>query len=133
MKSFLLIIGVAPNDFVFEVSGTTYNRLQRSSSWRWAKMPRARRLPARQSIGPDDDTIELSGTIITERSGYTSMNRLRELMGTGEPQLLCDSFGNVFDRWCIESVTETQTNLHENGLPRKQTFTMKMSIYGEDA
>ncbi len=127
-ESVLMILG----NFVFSVQGTAYDTLQRSSAWRWAKMPRVGRLPGRQSLGPDDDTIELGGTIITERSGYGNLTNLRSLMATGEPQILCDSMGNIHGKWCIESVQETQGALHLDGLPRKQTFSLKLSVYGED-
>ena len=126
--SVLMILG----DFVFSVQGAAYDSLQRSSAWRWAKMPRIGRLPGRQSLGPDDDTIELAGTIITERSGYGNLTTLRALMATGEPQILCDSLGNIHGKWCIENVQETQAALHLDGLPHKQTFSVRLSVYGED-
>ena len=123
---------LAVGTFVFSVKGPAYESLQRTSSWRWAKQARIGRLPGRQSLGPDDDTIELAGTIITERSGYGSLTELRKLMATGDPQLLCDSMGNVHGKWCIEAVTETQAPIHADGLPKKQSFSLKLSIYGED-
>jgi len=131
--SILLALGEGKSQFVFSVLGTAYDQLQRSSAWRWAKMPRVGRLPARQSLGPEDDTIDLGGTIITERSGYGSLTNLRTLMARGEPVLLCDSLGNVHGKWCIESVQETQNAIHIDGLPRKQTFSLKLSVYGEDS
>jgi phage protein U len=131
--SVLLALGQEPDLFVFSVQGIAYDQLQRSSAWRWAKMPRLGRLPGRQSLGPEDDTIELSGSIITERSGYGNLTALRALMAKGEPQMLCDSLGNVHGRWCLESVQETQNAIHIDGLPRKQTFSLKLSVYGEDA
>jgi hypothetical protein len=131
--SILLALSQGKTQFVFSVLGTAYDQLQRSSAWRWAKMPRVGRLPARQSLGPDDDTIELQGTIITERSGYGSLTDLRTLMASGEPVLLCDSLGNIHGKWCMESLQETQTAIHVDGLPRKQTFLLRLSVYGEDA
>jgi phage protein U len=130
--SVLLILGEGKAAVLFSVNGVAYDGLQRSSAWRWAKMPRIGRLPGRQSLGPDDDTIELAGTIITERSGYGNLTTLRALMATGKPQRLCDSFGYVLGMWCIESVQETQSNLHIDGLPRKQTFSIRLAVYGED-
>jgi len=133
--SILLVLGnykLKPKDyFVFSVKGTSYDQLQRSSSWRWARQPRIGRLPGRQSLGPDDDTIELQGTIITERSGYGDLTRLRALMATGEPQILCDSLGNVYGKWCLESLQETQSDFHIEGLPGRQAFLLRMSVYGE--
>jgi phage protein U len=127
-----MILGEGKEAVLFSVNGVAYESLQRSSAWRWAKMPRIGRLPGRQSLGPDDDAIELAGTIITERSGFDGVTRIRNLMATGKPQRLCDSFGYVLGMWCIESVQETQSNLHIDGLPRKQTFSVSLSIYGED-
>jgi uncharacterized protein len=131
--SILLALSQGKNHFVFSVLGAAYDQLQRSCAWRWAKMPRVGRLPARQSLGPDDDTIELGGTIITERSGYGTLTDLRTLMAKGEPVLLCDSQGNIHGKWCMESLQETQTAIHIDGLPRKQTFLLRLSVYGEDA
>ncbi len=130
--SVFMTIGEDPDIFIFSVLGTSYEQLQRSSSWRWAKMPRIGRLPGRQSLGPDDDTIELSGTIVTELAGYGNLNRLRKLIAAGKPQQICDSFGNIHGRWCLEGLSETQSALHGDGLPRKQTFSLKISVYGED-
>jgi hypothetical protein len=131
--SVLLSLGQEPDLFIFSVMGAAYETLQRSSAWRWAKQPRLGRLPGRQSLGPDDDSIELAGTLITERSGYGSLTKLRALMAKGKPVLLCDSFGNVHGMWCLESVQETQSLPHIDGLPRKQTFTLRLSVYGGDA
>jgi phage protein U len=132
--SVLLAICAGGSDlFLFSVLGASYDQLQRSSAWRWAKMPRIGRLPGRQSLGPDDDAIELQGTMITELSGYDNLTRLRALMAAGEPVMLSDSLGNIHGKWCIESVQETQNALHFDGLPRKQTFSVRLSVYGEDA
>ncbi len=126
--SILLSIGSVQ----FAMAKTAYDRLTRSSGWRWAKVARIGRLPARQSLGPDDDSIELSGMIITERSGCDGVKQLRDLMSTGQPWPLIASSGHILGRWCIESVGETQSKLHSDGVPRKQTFSMKLSVYGED-
>jgi len=131
--SILLALSHEKNQFVFSVLGAAYDQLQRSSAWRWAKMPRVGRLPARQSLGPDDDTIELQGTIITERSGYGTLTDLRYMMQQGVPVMICDSTGNIHGKWCMESLQETQSAIHIDGLPRKQTFQLRLSVYGEDA
>lgn len=126
----MLCLGEKPNDFVFLVSGTAYNQLKRSSSYSWAKVERFHQLPARQAVGPGDDSMTLSGKIVTERSGVGELSRLRALMAKGEPVQLCDSLGQVHGKWCLEQVDETQSKILSNGLPQLQTFSVKMSVYG---
>lgn len=132
MSDVMLSLGTEPDTFVFSVSGVGYDQLKRVSSYTWAKVNRVGRLPARQAVGPGDDTITLAGKIITERSGVGELSRLRSLMAKGEPVFLCDSFGAVHGKWCLESLSETQSHILGNGLPQKQTFSLKLSVYGED-
>lgn len=125
----LLSLGSGSDAFVFSVQGAAFDSLRRVSGFRWAKVDRPGRLPVRQSMGAEDDSITLVGSIVTERSGYGHLSALRALMAKGEPVFLCDSAGSAHGQWCIESVEETQTLHHSDGLPRRQAFSVKLSVY----
>jgi phage protein U len=119
-------------DYKFSISTAAYDSLSRSTSWRWPSQERAGRTPARQFTGKGDDTITLTGVIFAEQGGVGQVEALRKLADTGEPQILVDQLGYIRGKWCIETITETQSSFFSDGVARKQEFSIQMSAYGED-
>ena len=60
---------MALGQFVFSLPTLAYNEFRRSSAWRHPSNSRVGARPARQSLGPGDDTITLTGVLAPEFKG----------------------------------------------------------------
>jgi len=127
MNGVLLSLG----GFRFEVSGPSYEGLEHSTSARWAKLDRLGAKPARQFVGPGDETIKLSGTIYTRFSkGFGEIEAMRAAAGKGKPMMLVSGYGRVFGRFVIEGIGSSQTHFLPDGSPQKATFSLDLAAYG---
>lgn len=118
--------------FRFSISTAAYDKLARSTDWRWASVNRTGREPARQFTGRGDDKTTLSGVIFTQRAGLKQVETLRELADEGKPLMMVDQYGYVHGKWCIENISETRSGFFADGAARKQEFTIQLAAYGED-
>lgn len=119
--------------FQFSLPTAAYEKLTRHTEWRWVAQDRLGRKPARQYLGPGDETITLEGTVFPGfRGGLNQVRDMRREADKGTPLLLVDSLGYIHGYHCIQSLEESRSGLHTNGAPRKITFTMTLSAYGED-
>ncbi len=117
----------------FSLSTAAYQELKRTNPYRWSAQNRIGQRPALQYIGPGQETIELSGDIYPlYKGGIGQLDKMRVVAGTGQPQILVDGLGNIWGKWCIEEIQETQTTFLPGGIPKKQSFTLRLSHYGED-
>ncbi len=124
---------LALGEFLFTLHAAAYQELARQTAWRWSAQPRAGRLPARQYVGPGDDTLTLRGAVFPHlRGGLGQLGRLREEAGRGRPLRLVTGTGAVMGLWCVERVEETQTVFWADGRPRRIEFRLEASRYGED-
>lgn len=125
----LLVLGWFP----FMVGTAAHQSITQSNEYRWAKQERLVRAPARQFVGVGDTSIELAGYLLPHYTGGAdSLNLLRKMAAMGEPMSLIDHFGAMHGRYVVEGIDETGTELDVKGQPRHVSFTMKLSIYGED-
>ncbi|UYM14247.1 phage tail protein [Endozoicomonas euniceicola] len=119
-------------NYTFSLNTAAYQRLQRTTSYRWSSQDRINKTAARQFIGPGDDTIKLAGVIFPQfNGGAGQLDSLRELAGTGKPHLLVDSLGIVHGYWCLTDIDETQTKHLAGGIPRQQEFSLSLIYYGD--
>ncbi|MCP3941411.1 MAG: phage tail protein [Desulfobacteraceae bacterium] len=119
--------------YKFSLSTAAYQELKRTSPHRWSEQNRVGRRPALQYTGPGKETVELSGDIYTTYKGGTGqLDAMRKEASTGQPMILVDGLGKIWGKWCIEEVQETQTIFLPGGIPKKQTFNLRLSHYGED-
>ena len=120
-------------NFTFAISTAAYGELARTAEYRWARQDRIGRAPARQFIGPGDDTIELRGTIYTTyRGGLGQVDAMRAEAGRGEPLRLVGGTGTVFGLWVILRIRETGKTFLPGGAPRQIDFELSLAYYGED-
>jgi len=127
-------IMMALGDYRFSVSTAAYQEFKRSTPYRWAEQTRAGRRPSLQFMGPGKETLELSGTIYPAyKGGLGQVDAIRTEAGKGKPLMLVDGQGMVWGKWCIEGIEEDQSFFLSGGIPRKQTFRLSLSAYGEDA
>lgn len=119
--------------FQFEINTAAHDQLKRESAYRWEKQDRLGREPAMQFIGKGEEKISLNGTIYPHfRGGLGQINTMRRMADDGEPLQLIDGLGNVFGRYCILQVQETQAVYVGPGIPRRMDFSLELSRYGED-
>lgn len=130
----MLALRAGADVYTFGVSTAAYNSMRRSTRWRWAAQSRTGRRPSVQFVGRGEDSISLEGVIYPQfKGGLNQLPRMREEADRGRPFLLADSFGRVdYGYWCITQVDEIQESLMRSGLPRKISFVMSLTAYGED-
>lgn len=118
---------MALGQFVFSLPTLAYNDFKRSSTWRHPSNSRVGARPARQSLGPGDDTITLAGVLAPEFKGDPrAIEQLRAMADKGNAYALVSGRGEVFGAWAIESVNETGTMHMDNGAPRRIEFDLQL-------
>lgn len=118
--------------FVFSLPTLAYQDLQRQTAWRHPSNSRVGASPARQYVGPGDDTITLSGVLAPEFAGERiSLGKLREMANTGLAWPLVTGTGEVLGAWVIENLSETSTVLMDNGAARRIEFQLQLARVDE--
>lgn len=93
----------ALGQFVFALNTLAYQELRRSSSWRHPSNSRVGARPARQYVGPGDETITLTGLLAPEFMGdRKALDRLRDMADKGAAYALVNGAGEAFGAWVIE-------------------------------
>lgn len=119
----LLALGL----FVFAMDSLPFNELQRRTDWRHAKADRHGLRAASQFIGPGEDKVTITGTLVPEIAGsYSSIERLREMAASGDAWSLVDGAGNQLGMFRIMAVDERQTAHVPGGLARKIDFAIDL-------
>ena len=86
---------LALGEYRFSISAAAYQELTRAAEYRWAAQERLGRRPARQYLGPGEETISLRGVIHPHyRGGPGQLDRMRAEAAKGEPLLLTGGDGN---------------------------------------
>lgn len=111
--------------FVFKLDTAPFQKLQRTTHWRWASNSRIGKRPSYQSLGPGEDAITLSGVLLPEiTGGRTSLDALRTMADSGMAWTLIDGEGYIYGLWVIESVTEDRSEFFKDGAARKIEFSL---------
>lgn len=133
-KAFLLSIGTEDGRqaFRFEVGGPSFERLRRESQYNVAPQDRLTRRPAMQAVGKGGETISVSGAIYLARHGAGHIDRLRAIGYAMRPVLLTTGYGEYLGRWYIARIEDEQELFFADGAPRKQTYTLEFTRYGDD-
>ena len=119
--------------FVFEVKSLPYQQLQRSTQWRHPSQSRIGQRPAYQYVGPGDDTITLTGTLLPELTGgRVTLDDVRIMADEGKAWPLIEGSGRVYGFWSITGVEETSTAFFSDGVPRKIDFTINLVRVDDD-
>ncbi|MCC8367181.1 phage tail protein [Xenorhabdus sp. PB61.4] len=113
--------------FVFMLKTTPYQSFQHKQSWRHAFNSRVGARPAWQFVGPDNDTVTLSGDLYPELTGGSlSLTALKLMADSGKAWSLIDGSGAIYGMFVIESIDETKTEFMSGGAPRKISFTLTL-------
>ena len=131
MLSSLVMMGLG--GFRFGVNSAAYQSFRRAAAWRWEQLDRTGRAPALQFLGPDADEITLEGVIYPHfKGGLRQVELMRQIANRGEPMILVDGLGWIWERWVITAVEETKGVFMADGAPRKIEFTVTLKAYGQD-
>lgn len=118
---------MALGEFPFSVSTLAFDELQRRTAWRWAETPRVGARPANQFLGPDEDSIRLSGKLVPELIGDAgAIDKLRDLGDQGEAWPLVDGTGLVYGAFVIVSLDERKQHFIEDGVARTSDFVLEL-------
>ena len=124
---------LALGEYRFGVAAAAYQELTRAAEYRWASQERLGRRPARQYLGPGQETISLRGVIHPHyRGGAGQLDRMCAEAAKGEPLLLTGGDGAALGDWCILRVEEIRRVFDPDGAPRRVEFRLELARYGED-
>ncbi|NNA66153.1 phage tail protein [Pseudomonas gessardii] len=119
--------------FYFNLDTATFDELRRQTEFRWASQERLSRRPAQQGVGMGEEKLSLKGAIFpTFKGGLKQLDTLRSIGAKLLPLNLTTGYGLVLGTWCLRSLEEEQGALLAGGIPRKQTFSLEFTRYGDD-
>lgn len=118
---------MALGQFVFGLDTLAFQELERQMQWRHASNSRVGDRPARQFLGPGDDSITLSGVLAPEFKGSSQhLEQLQGMADDGSAYALVDGAGTVYGAWVIESVQQRSSHFIAEGLPRRIEFSVSL-------
>lgn len=125
---------MALGQFTFNLSSLPYQELQHQFGWRHPTTSRVGVRPARQFLGPDDESITVSGVLLPEvTGGRVSLDLIREMGDQGSSWPLIDgSDGRIYGLFIIESLSETKSFFFEDGTPRRIEFNLSLKRVDDD-
>ncbi|NWA67706.1 phage tail protein [Pseudomonas reactans] len=119
--------------FYFNLDTAAFDELRRQTEFRWASQERLSRRPAQQAVGMGEEKLSLKGTIFPAfKGGLKQLDTLRSIGAQLLPLNLTTGYGVVLGTWCLRSLEEEQGALLAGGIPRKQTFSLEFTRYGDD-
>lgn len=120
-------------EYRFCINTAAYQTLTRTTEYNWESQKRLNSEPALQFMCAGSDSININGIIYPQfKGGLEQVSAMRGAAGSGKPLMLVSGNGEVFGRWCITNVSETQTGFYKNGIPQKISFALTLAKYGED-
>lgn len=118
--------------FVFGLSTAAYQELQRQTNWRHASTSRINARPVHQFLGPGDDTINLTGTLLPMfTGGQQNLEMLRALADEGRAWPLIEGTGTYYGMYTIESLTERKKEFFRDGAAKEIGFDIKLTRIDE--
>lgn len=118
--------------FVFMLPTVAYQELQHQQSWRHATSSRIGRRPSTQFLGPDNDTITLTGVLLPAfTGGRLSLLTLQVMAETGKAWSLLDGSGTIYGMFVIESISQNKSVFFKDGAARRIEFTITLKRVDE--
>jgi phage protein U len=116
--------------FQFSLTTAAYQSLAHSQSWNWAKLNRFGQAPVSQFVGMGGETITLPGVIYPNfRGGFGQIDAMRAEAEKQTPLIMVDGDGNVYGKWTITEITETQRVFGAGGKPLKIEFNLNLQKF----
>ncbi len=127
-----VLLGVGP--YRFSVPELNYHQLDRRFRYRWVPQEVIGQRPRQQFLGPGLETVRLEGTIYPDDprfgNGFAQLNDMRREAMAGRPRGVASNLGRYDGVWVIEEISDVQSYMKKDGLPRKVTFTIGLAAYG---
>ncbi|MDL4863413.1 phage tail protein [Halomonas elongata] len=119
--------------FIFGLSTAAYQELQRQTEWRHQGKARVGRRPARQFLGPGDDKVTLTGTLLPQLTGgQQSLDQLRKMAGQGAAWPLIEGTGTYYGLYVIESLNERKSVFMRDGIAQQIEFDLSLQHVDDD-
>lgn len=113
--------------FVFALNSAPYQELQRQTAWRHDGQGRVGKRPARQFLGPGDDTITLTGTLLPHfTGGQQNLDELRDMADEGGAWPLIEGNGTFYGLYVIEGMSETKSHQMRDGSAQRIAFSLTL-------
>lgn len=113
--------------FVFMLQTVPYQEFQHQMAWRHPTNSRVGRRPQSQFLGPDDETITLSGVLLPEiTGGRVSLMALQLMAETGKAWSLIEGSGAIHGMFVVESLNRTKSVFFSDGSARRIEFTLTL-------
>jgi phage protein U len=126
MADVMMQLGLMP----FSIDTAAYQRLSRTTEYRWTRQPLIGASDALQFVGYGPDTIEIEGVIHPQfKGGIIQVTLLRALADQRRPLPLVSGVGLYLGKWVIEAVTEGQAVFARRGVPQRQEFSMRLGKF----
>lgn len=124
----MMVLGL----YVFMLRTVPYQELLYQRNWRHVTNNRVNRRPSTQFLGPDTDSLTLSGVLLPEvTGGRLSLMALELMAETGKAWPLIEGSGTIYGMFVIESLSQTKTEFFESGVPRRIEFTLTLKRVDE--
>lgn len=83
-------------------------------------------------LGPDNDSLTLSGVLLPEvTGGRLSLLALEQMAELGKAWPLIQGSGTIYGMFVIESLSQTKTEFFASGMPRRIEFTITLKRVDE--
>ncbi|WP_050115555.1 phage tail protein [Yersinia thracica] len=113
--------------FVFMLQTVPYQDFQHQMAWRHPSNARIGLRPSSQFLGPDEESITLSGVLYPELTGgKVSLMALQLMAETGKAWSLIEGNGAIHGMFVIESLSRTKSIFFSDGSARKIEFTLTL-------
>ncbi|ANI29985.1 MULTISPECIES: phage tail protein [Yersinia] len=113
--------------FVFMLQTVPYQDFQHQMAWRHPTNARIGLRPISQFLGPDEESITLSGVLYPELTGgKASLMALQLMAETGKAWSLIEGNGAIHGMFVIENLSRTKSIFFSDGSARKIEFTLTL-------
>ncbi|WP_338479834.1 phage tail protein [Pseudomonas trivialis] len=116
-------------DFIFGLSrGFAYSTLSRASDGGWQDLAIIASKPQSRQNGQKLEKLTFGGTAMYA-VGMQRLDELRALQNARGPLPLVDGIGRNWGLWRINSVTEAQSNVIDDGTAMVMTWTLELEEF----
>lgn len=124
-----VILRLGPAEF--STATQAYRELNEEWEWAWRDQQRLQSDPVWQFVGRGRRSRELSGVIYPGQIGSEAgLRQLIDRADNGSPMLMTAATGDVLGYWALLTLTRTEEQHYQDGMPRKVAFSMQLVFYG---
>ncbi|MDD2267006.1 phage tail protein [Sulfuricurvum sp.] len=113
-------------DFAFSISDKDFNRLSRTVSYGFADIPKAQNYEGSQSIGKDVEEINISGNLITLKSGLKPLSALEAIADKKQAVPFVMGYGDILGDFKITKISEDRSVFLDDGKSIKVDFNIDL-------